>query len=250
MFLFTDISFFQQKIKKNYFSRSNGTCDIIGRAATTQIKSSEIFTNFLGIKHDLWIKIVVIFSNYIFFTGVNKVRDDRDKAKYINDFCDQCDFNELIVNCSQPDEYRWQVIARVLFIYAKLNPGQGICVSTKFNIFFSIIVKKHFFFHHFWIIKGYVQGMNELIGPIYFVFANDKPEWSEHSEADTFFCFTNLMSEIRDLYNSQLDLDRSSGIVHMMTRLNNLLLKMDNALYTQLNLNQSIKPHYYAFRYF
>ena len=50
---------------------------------------------------------------------------------------------------------------------------------------------------------------------------------TEHREADTFFCFTILMSEIRDLYNSQLDHDRSSGIVSMMTKLNNLLLKMD-----------------------
>ena len=47
-----------------------------------------------------------------------------------------------------------QVIARILFIYAKLNPGQG-----------------------------YVQGMNELIGPIYYCFANDKLEWSGR------FCF-------------------------------------------------------------
>lgn len=93
------------------------------------------------------------------------------------------------------------------------------------------------------------NSMNELIGPIYYVFANDKQEWSEYREADTFYCFTNLMSEIRDLYNSQLDLDRSSGIVSMMTKLNNMLLKMDNALYTQLNLNQSIKPHFYSFRW-
>ena len=43
-----------------------------------------------------------------------------------------------------------QIVARVLFIYAKLNPGQG-----------------------------YVQGMNEIIGPIYYVFANDNSNgWS------------------------------------------------------------------------
>ena len=84
--LYPEISFFQQKIKKNYFSSRNGTCDIIGRAATTQIKSSEIVTNFLG---------------------VNKVRDEKDKAKYIKDFCDQCDFSELIVNCGDVDEYHW-----------------------------------------------------------------------------------------------------------------------------------------------
>lgn len=47
------------------------------------------------------------------------------------------------------DEFHWQVVARILFIYAKLNPGQG-----------------------------YVQGMNEIIGPIYYVFANDpKEDW-------------------------------------------------------------------------
>ena len=43
-----------------------------------------------------------------------------------------------------------QIVARILFIYAKLNPGQG-----------------------------YVQGMNEIIGPLYYVFANDpKDNWS------------------------------------------------------------------------
>lgn len=41
-------------------------------------------------------------------------------------------------------EARWEVVERILFIYAKLNPGQG-----------------------------YVQGMNEIIGPIYYVMASD-----------------------------------------------------------------------------
>jgi hypothetical protein len=34
---------------------------------------------------------------------------------------------------------------------------------------------------------------------------------TEHCEADTFWCFTSLMSEIRDMYNSQLDSDQSTG---------------------------------------
>ena len=41
-------------------------------------------------------------------------------------------------------EAHWEVVQRILFVYAKLNPGQS-----------------------------YVQGMNEIIGPIYYVFAND-----------------------------------------------------------------------------
>lgn len=41
-------------------------------------------------------------------------------------------------------EAHWEVVQRILFLYAKLNPGQG-----------------------------YVQGMNEIVGPIYYVFASD-----------------------------------------------------------------------------
>ena len=41
-------------------------------------------------------------------------------------------------------EAHWEVVERILFLYAKLNPGQS-----------------------------YVQGMNEIIGPIYYVFASD-----------------------------------------------------------------------------
>ena len=70
------------------------------------------------------------------------------------------------------NEAHWEVVERILFVYAKLNPGQG-----------------------------YVQGMNEIIGPIYYVFASDpREEWRAHAEADCFFCFTNLMSDIRDFF--------------------------------------------------
>ena len=51
-------------------------------------------------------------------------------------------------------EAHWEVLERVLFIYSKLNSGQS-----------------------------YVQGMNEIIGPIYYTFATDQnPEWrGKHS---------------------------------------------------------------------
>ena len=83
-------------------------------------------------------------------------------------------------------EAHWEVVERILFLYAKLNPGQG-----------------------------YVQGMNEIIGPIYFLFASDrdvscrgmlsiqdlsdlnvrtshsciKPNLEQHSPLSLFFCF-------------------------------------------------------------
>jgi hypothetical protein len=69
------------------------------------------------------------------------------------------------------------VLGRILFIYAKLNPG-----------------------------IGYVQGMNEVLAPIYYANAQDmNPCFEDHIEADTFYCFTNLMSEIRDGFLSSLD---------------------------------------------
>lgn len=48
---------------------------------------------------------------------------------------------------SPGSEAHWEVVERILFIYAKLNPGQS-----------------------------YVQGMNEIIGPIYYTFASDPNE--------------------------------------------------------------------------
>lgn len=46
-------------------------------------------------------------------------------------------------------EAHWEVVERILFIYAKLNPG-----------------------------IAYVQGMNEIVGPLYYTFATDpNSEW-------------------------------------------------------------------------
>jgi len=120
---------------------------------------------------------------------------------------------------SQGQEAHWEVVERMLFLFAKLNPGQG-----------------------------YVQGMNEIIGPIYYVLASDnRLEWREHAEADCFFCFTNLMSDIRDFFIKTLD-DSATGIQSMMIRLNNRLNEIDNAVATVLG-NQGIKMQYFAFRW-
>lgn len=54
--------------------------------------------------------------------------------------------------------------------------------------------------------------MNEVVGTLYFVLASNRlEEWARHSEADTFFCFTSLMSEVRDLFIQRLD-ETASGI--------------------------------------
>ena len=59
----------------------------------------------------------------------------------------------------------------------------------------------------------YVQGMNELLAPIYYVMVkgSEEGENRKHAEADSFFCFMNLMSEVRDLFMTQMDAD-SGGV--------------------------------------
>ena len=62
--------------------------------------------------------------------------------------------------------------------------------------------------------------MNELLGPIYHVFATSKRrEWAAWAEADAFFCFVSLMSENRDVYTKSLD-NSADGIEGKFKQLN------------------------------
>ncbi|XP_035914481.1 TBC1 domain family member 13 isoform X1 [Anopheles stephensi] len=116
-------------------------------------------------------------------------------------------------------EAHWEVVERILFLYAKLNPGQG-----------------------------YVQGMNEIIGPIYYVFASDPHlEYRRYAEADCFFCFTALMGEIRDFFIKTLD-ESEGGIKGMMAKLSNLLHEQDAEVWERLR-DQELYPQYYSFRW-
>ena len=54
--------------------------------------------------------------------------------------------------------------------------------------------------------------MNEIIGPIYYVLCSDPDiKWSQHAEPDTFYCFTRVMSEIRDNFIQSMD-NSTSGV--------------------------------------
>ena len=48
--------------------------------------------------------------------------------------------------------------------------------------------------------------MNEVLGPLYYVFASASDgAWSIHAEADAFFCFSMLMADFRDNFIKTLD---------------------------------------------
>ncbi|KAI6653310.1 TBC1 domain family member 13-like [Oopsacas minuta] len=127
-------------------------------------------------------------------------------------------FKSISVN-EKANEAHWEVVERILFIYAKINKG-----------------------------LGYVQGMNEIIGPIYYVFGNDPNlEWRQHAEPDTFYCFTNLMSEIGDNFCKSMD-HTQYGIQAMMTKLMTKLNRGDPELHANL-IEKNIDPHYFSFRW-
>ncbi len=97
------------------------------------------------------------------------------------------------------NETHCEIILRILFIYSKLNPG----------------------------IK-YVQGMNEILAPLYYCFANDPhPEFNQHAEADSFYCFCKIMGDLKDNFIESMD-KTSLGIKANLKLLDNTLKRVDN----------------------
>jgi len=112
-----------------------------------------------------------------------------------------------------------RALRSILFLYSKLNSG-----------------------------ISYVQGMNEIVGPIYYVFATDpNQEFAAHAEPDAFFCFVNLMGEIKDSFVKTLDHSKV-GIRQKMRDLNNLLRIKDFEVWENLEKKQ-LSPEFYTFRW-
>ncbi|XP_033096948.1 TBC1 domain family member 13-like [Anneissia japonica] len=189
--LLPDLGFFQRPTKYPFNEAVNSLSENVTlrkRVEQSIIKAEDVAKNRLGITN---VKKKTKLPTYEF--GYNALEDGQ--------------------------EAHWEVVERILFIYAKLNPGQG-----------------------------YVQGMNEIIGPIYYIFATDPDvEWEEHAEADTFFCFTNLMSEIRDTFIKTLD-HTSVGINAKMKVVMMQLKKFDLELWLRLN-SQNLQAEFFLFRW-
>lgn len=76
-------------------------------------------------------------------------------------------------------EFHYDYLTRILFLYSKLNPA-----------------------------VGYVQGMNEIAATIYYCFYRDSSTLlSYYAESDTFYCFTILMTELKENFCQSKDFD-------------------------------------------
>ena len=86
-------------------------------------------------------------------------------------------------------EAHWEIVERILFIFAKLNPGQS-----------------------------YVQGMNEICGPIYYTFATDPDvEWRSRT-------LESRRKTVDELMNHSLSLLLSMSLVNRARRSGRVLL--------------------------
>ncbi|KAE8713925.1 phospholipase D alpha 1-like [Hibiscus syriacus] len=96
----------------------------------------------------------------------------------------------------------------------------------------------------------YVQGMNEVLAPIYYVFSTDTDvQNASNAEADSFACFVLLLSDSVDHFCEQLD-NSSVGILFTLSRLAELLKANDEELWRHLEFTTKASlMEYYAFRW-
>ena len=96
------------------------------------------------------------------------------------------------------DETHYDVLKRILFYYAKESS------------------------------LSYIQGMNELIALIYFIFANDdNPFFAKFIESDTYYCFAILVKEIEPVFHmSNVDFSEMF-IIQQINIINQILGKIE-----------------------
>ena len=112
-----------------------------------------------------------------------------------------------------------EVMNRILFIYAKIHED-----------------------------VSYIQGMNDLLAPIYYCFSiDDNPEFKKYVEADSYITFEKLMDVIKIIFIRAKD-NEPGGVNYRLKEIGNLLKIIDYELYLHLERNK-VKLEFYAFRW-
>ena len=113
----------------------------------------------------------------------------------------------------------------------------------------DVIVRILFIYSTFFPDISYVQGMNEIIAPIYYIFSFDKTYGVEtnidYIEADTFWTFNSLMNQIKDNFNHEKD-NEKMGITTRIKKLKKMLQILDLQLFEHF---EKFKVEYYTFAY-
>ena len=146
---------------------------------------------------------------------LNQIKKDINRTKtHLNFFSKKCKLNKNNNNESNSD-----VMLRILFIYGKKHPE----------------VK-------------YVQGMNEILAPIFYCYSSDNnPYFFDYLEEDSFNSFENLMEKIKINFIKKYD-NQEHGISNKLKNLQNLLKLIDYDIYNELE-KFNIKMEYFAFKW-
>ncbi|KAL3936777.1 MAG: hypothetical protein SGBAC_007981 [Bacillariaceae sp.] len=130
---------------------------------------------------------------------------------------------------------RYGALERILFIWAKLNRG----VSTR-GVACGLLPLTT--------LVRYVQGMNEIIGTIYYVLANDhNSDWANNAEADAYYLFHSLMMDMKDVFVPEMD-DSHTGIQGRIANLQRLLKTHDPEVFEHLQ-EVGIDASFFAIRW-
>jgi hypothetical protein len=114
---------------------------------------------------------------------------------------------------------RYAALERILFTWSKFNKG-----------------------------INYVQGMNEIVGTIYYVLANDwNEEWAQEAEADTFWLFGILLGDMHDVFISHLDTSET-GIYSRIKMMETLLRRHDTEIIEHFD-DIGIESSFFAIRW-
>ena len=146
-------------------------------------------------------------------TIINDINKDLKRTRNEMDF-----FNSM--SSKNKKESNLEILKRILFIYAKQHPE-----------------------------VNYVHGLNEILAPIFYSFANDdNPYFALGAEADSYFCFELLLNEIQNIYIKSLD-QTEKGIDTVLFNFSKLVKYVDNEIYSRL-AELKIDYHFFAFQWF
>ena len=96
---------------------------------------------------------------------------------------------------------------------------------------------------------GYHQGLNEILAPIYYCYSYDKlyeNEKEEDIEADSFWSFYNLISQLEKTFNND---EKQEGLYLLKETLEKCLKLVDEDILITLG-NKNIKLEYFCFKWF
>lgn len=168
-------------------------------------------------------------SNFdFFFKPSTKEDNDKVNIEELNNFitnkqnCTYSDYKTVYsLQHNQSYQTHFDILGRILYVYSKLNKD-----------------------------VSYVQGMNEILAPIYYCYASESSLSGViiNVEADTFWSFAILMDDIKPIFIKEKDKEKN-GIFGHMSIFQKIIEKYDIELYKKL-IQSDGSLFYISFKWF